>query len=151
MEKTHQRPKCAYVVIFATKVRVFYDFCDKRTRKLWFLRQKCLLCDFCNKNASMLWFSRQKCAYVVSFATKERACYGFQYTSTYVVNFATKMCVFCDFSSTKIPLFLKDGCPLCWDIYWNICGLIWASRVHPIYCDIYFPAIYDLPINLRYI
>ena len=54
------RPKCAYVVIFATKVRVFYDFRDKRTRMLWFLRQKCLLCDFCNKNARMLWFSRQQ-------------------------------------------------------------------------------------------
>ena len=57
---------------------------------------------------------------------------------------------------------------MCWDIYWNINVLIWASWVHPIYCDTCFVlpsasdilryilscrtiAIYDLPINLRYI
>ena len=57
---------------------------------------------------------------------------------------------------------------MCWDIKLNIHGVIWASWVHQIYCDIYFVlpsafdilryilccraiAIYDLPINLRYI
>ena len=57
---------------------------------------------------------------------------------------------------------------MCWDINLDIHGLTWASRVCPIYRDIYFVlpsasdilryilscraiAIYDLPINLRYI
>ena len=65
-------------------------------------------------------------------------------------------------------LFFLQFSVMCWDIYWNIHVLIWASWVHPIYCDIYFVlpsafdilryilscraiAIYDLPINLRYI
>ena len=65
-------------------------------------------------------------------------------------------------------LFFLQFSVMCWDIYWNIHVLIWASWVHPIYCDICFVlpsasdilryilscrtiAIYDLPINLRYI
>ena len=57
---------------------------------------------------------------------------------------------------------------MCWDMNLDIHGLTWASRVCPIYRDIYFVlpsasdilryilscraiAIYDLPINLRYI
>ena len=65
-------------------------------------------------------------------------------------------------------LFFLQFSVMCWDIYWNIHVLIWASWVHPIYCDICFVlpsasdilryilscrtiAIYDPPINLRYI
>ena len=63
-------------------------------------------------------------------------------------------------------LFFLQFSVMCWDIYWNIHVLIWASWVHPIYCDICFVlpsasdilryilscrtiAIYDLPFNLR--
>ena len=107
--------------ILSTKVCVCCDFRDKKTRRLWFLRQKCILCDFCNmQNARMLWFSGQQ------------LCFGY---------FRFKLQCF---PSLKCPqssvFFLKRWLSLGWNFervteevlksYWNMVGKLGHKSRH---------------------
>ena len=117
--------KGAYDVIFATEVRVCYDFCDKRTLMLRFLRQKCILCVFWDKKAHMLWFSQQQLCFWY-FCFKLQFFPGFSahtYTIHWILPTETvnkgifsflrkKKVLWNPIASHKIPFFFKRWLPL---------------------------------------